>query len=1025
MFEKILPYKEDFPDVLSEYISQILAAIKENKHHDYRRQLFIEFLRLGFGITPYEIDIEKKVKVAEVRGRIDALFKRTIFEFKVDLERERPAAILELKKYYESRPNPNDYIALLTDGLSFEVCLYENGQIVKTGFFKLSSSDPLSAFRYLDQFIFTSRAVRPESTDIVQRFGLHSAVFNSGRILLRSMFENIRDEPAVKVKLREWKSLLAKVYGSDIGDTNLFMRHTYLTVFSRLLVAKTIYPEEIRNAVDYRGLLTGEYFTKKNLPNLVEPDFFSWAIDTEEEENFIGFLAKLEGYLKVYDLHEVSEDVLKELYQNVVDPESRHSLGEYYTPDWLAEVMLESVGYREGILLDPACGSGTFLFSAVKRKRALGLKGQKLLEDVVSSIIGIDVHPLAVMMSKANLLLALTEEIKKYKKEIYLQVYLADTLLISNDPTKDYLPISVTKTEEFRIPFDTVERDINLDLFIDKMSAYAQRAVEGNKEKAFKGLLKSVSIPLSSTEMFFWRHNFGLLIKLLKNKRDSIWSFILKNAYRPAFLKFTKVDFVIGNPPWLSYRFIKDDAYKDRIKQLTFDLGLLEKTEVKLFTQMDTSTVFFRYCEREFLRPSGKIAFVMPKTTILPAKQHAAFQGGGVTEIYDLSDVSPLFNVRAAVLFHKKNKSLISDIPTKYFNGTLPVKNMEWKAARKYIMTESGTSSFLDADVRCAYYHQKFFQGATLVPRCFWFVEPMKGAAAHEKAPFLETSEEAKAEGKKPWIIELRGRIEEEFLFETVLAKGLLPFAISRRELIFLPVKADGNRTFLLDAEQLLGEGKENAAQWLSRANKIWEERRSSKNRSLSDRLNYNNTLINQHLFNENVLLYNTSGTNLTAALHKPIQKLCGFRINGFVADAKTYYFYPRSLQEGDYLCAILNSDVVNNLIKQYQPEGLYGERDIHRRPFEACEIPVFAEEEESHKRLAELGEVCRKEMKKIVQGFKGTTLGRIRLEVRRILAPQIRDINNLVSVVLKSSDIKTSRIRKKSRKANLDLFES
>jgi len=62
--------------------------------------------------------------------------------------------------------------------------------------------------------------------------------------------------------------------------------------------------------------------------------------------------------------------LLKKLYQYLVPPEVRHSLGEYYTPDWLAELVLEEVGYdghNHERLLDPACGSGTFLVFAIQK----------------------------------------------------------------------------------------------------------------------------------------------------------------------------------------------------------------------------------------------------------------------------------------------------------------------------------------------------------------------------------------------------------------------------------------------------------------------------------------------------------------------------------------------------------------------------------------------------------------------------------------------------------------------------------
>jgi hypothetical protein len=65
---------------------------------------------------------------------------------------------------------------------------------------------------------------------------------------------------------------------------------------------------------------------------------------------------------------------------------------------------------------------------------------------------------------------------------------------------------------------------------------------------------------------------------------------------------------------------------------------------------MDTSTVFFVHAEHEFLKEEGKMAFVMPKSVIIPAKQHFAFQKHGFTEIHEFSEVAPLFKVRSCLL---------------------------------------------------------------------------------------------------------------------------------------------------------------------------------------------------------------------------------------------------------------------------------------------------------------------------------------------------------------------------------------
>ncbi len=66
-------------------------------------------------------------------------------------------------------------------------------------------------------------------------------------------------------------------------------------------------------------------------------------------------------------------DLFKPLYQNLFPRALRHRLGEYYTPDWLAAHVLDQVGYtgEPGCrLLDPACGSGTFLLMALRRVKS-------------------------------------------------------------------------------------------------------------------------------------------------------------------------------------------------------------------------------------------------------------------------------------------------------------------------------------------------------------------------------------------------------------------------------------------------------------------------------------------------------------------------------------------------------------------------------------------------------------------------------------------------------------------------------
>ncbi len=219
----IIPLPERFAEYVQDYCQQALAAIREGKHHDQRRALLMDFLRKAFGIEVTEIDLERKVKAASARGRIDAFYRFVIFEVKSDLEEERDDAVVELKKYFESQKDPADYVATVTDGVHFEVFDYDyhTKQPKSIRSFELEAEAPQLAYEELDELLAAGRKIPPLSGEVVIRFGPTSLTFNRSRQALRDAFESVKDHSDVKVKFQEWNALLAKVYGSSPNDEDL------------------------------------------------------------------------------------------------------------------------------------------------------------------------------------------------------------------------------------------------------------------------------------------------------------------------------------------------------------------------------------------------------------------------------------------------------------------------------------------------------------------------------------------------------------------------------------------------------------------------------------------------------------------------------------------------------------------------------------------------------------------------------------------------------------------------------------
>ena len=167
---------------------------------------------------------------------------------------------------------------------------------------------------------------------------------------------------------------------------------------------------------------------------MVEADFFDWVLDADGGPEFVRSLA---DRVSRFDWARVVEhDVLKILYESVIPASARASLGEYYTPDWLADRVVDHAveSPLEQRVLDPSCGSGTFLFHAIRRFLAAseeaGIPSSEAVSSVVNKVIGMDVHPVAVTLARVTYLLAIGRErlSSDDRGAIAIPVYLGDSM---------------------------------------------------------------------------------------------------------------------------------------------------------------------------------------------------------------------------------------------------------------------------------------------------------------------------------------------------------------------------------------------------------------------------------------------------------------------------------------------------------------------------------------------------------------------------------------------------------------------
>jgi hypothetical protein len=119
-----------------------------------------------------------------------------------------------------------------------------------------------------------------------------------------------------------------------------------------------------------------------------------------------------------------------------------------------------------------------------------------------------------------------------------------------------------------------------------------------------------------------------------------------------------------------------------------------------------------------------------------------------------------------------------------------------------------------------------------------------------------------------------------------------------------------------------------------------------------------------------------------------------------FVVESAAYWYAPKSAAEGHYLTAFLNSGYANALIKPFQSTGLFGPRHVQKKILDVP-LPEYNGTNAAHVRLSELGRACavlaQAAADSLTRPVENLTLGRARLEIRKLLATHLTEADGLL----------------------------
>jgi len=1058
---------------------------RQGANETYKREKFLVLLSELFptqkeAVAKYIEGSETRVviKTKPGKGSIDAYYGNLVIEFERDLgvKAKYEEACRQIREYVSGLWNEEGgrrrpYIGIVTDGLRW-VCWHpkarRGGAQLKPGDIELapkeeivlSSAEPAALgefYHFLDRNFFREQLLAPTTDAFKKDFGLEGALWDDLQEALKEAFTAHKADSDVETAFEQWGKYLQYSYGSVDADLDLFIRHSYLSVLARFLVATALWPEdaETGDLSFIRGVVTGEWFKSKNILNLADEDFFHWTGNPSVLDELEGAWLRVLNQLKTYDFSLLDEDILKGLYQELVDPKGRHDLGEYYTPDWLCERVVDrlfdesSLGPAQGHIpsfLDPTCGSGSFLRAALRKiiaivREQLGSHADwdLVLDELLSNVVGVDINPLAVIISRANYVLAIRDELARKKRAVVIPVFLADSLFmpLEEDTGKqqvlgfdaDNVELHFL-AEKFLIPRAVFQKAQIYDELVLLAADAATHLAADEDSESLESILSALrrKTPSLPEDVVGQAANacFALaraMERKIAAKEDHIWSFILRNTYRPAFFR-KRFDVVAGNPPWLSYRYIADPAYQARVKHLALERYALAPKNQALMTHMELATVFLVHSADTYLAAGGHLGFVMPRS-LFSADQHAVFREGGwkatcsVSEYWDLEDVRPLFNVPACVVFAeaKKGKDRKS-WPAQFWSGDMKAyRNLPWERAKAYLDHEDGKLWLAELGARNALartrgagakggsspYLEDFYQGATIVPRNFYFIEEPSAEDLKKDELFVRTDPEQARDGKAPWKdIFLEGSVERDLLYRTALSKHILPFYVEEKlpwiVLPLLPPASDGGKPSLADSAALNRVGLRGGAVWFAKAEAAWAKNRGQKkDMNLQQRLNYQQGLLKQRsAIGKWLVLYNAIGGNISSTL---VEKR---NHKDFIVDYKMYYLNVTTKEEGEYLSGILNSEIVLEAIRPFQPKGLLGERGIEKVPLE-LPIPRFDGKVALHADIAAESAAARDLVAAAARNgaIQGSLATRRRI-AREIAAVPLAHLDELVKLLLK-----------------------
>lgn len=668
----------DFTHLLKEVVREInnIAKTAENEPtlvSGFEIKLYALLSQFGFRFLPKKEVIVDRILHVE-KGRADSKIGAVVIEYKhsskLNTSTDVEKAIEQLRDYLRtfSQTDPVQYYGFLTDGLRCVEVIYEGG--------KIASESSLVDFTYVEALRLIRNIVASDKTrltpeNLIKDFCSTTDETNIAFTMAKSLYSILKSNPSKKTRMlrTEWEQLfrlghndksqqqriqdreeaLEKIIGkkfeqetSDDQYAALFALQTTYAILVKFIAYRIISEVKFKKALkSYHAWLkaepqilrifcesleNGDIFKKLGILNLLEGDFFSWYSAKTQWNNEIATnvkkiletLARYENATEIFRSDKVV-DLFKELYESIMPQVVRSSLGEFYTPEWLADHVLRSVkpSTNNWRGLDPCAGSGTFVIAMISAAlEEMHDKPQKTqLHEILSRVQAIDLNPLAVLTTRINYFIRIAHLIPKEENlSLQIPVYLGDASYVPQIEKIDGVPCiiysikTIDRPIEIAIPQELVS---NLQLFSQIMSEYERLIRAKDANRALRVLTSKLSTSARKPAVLARLKTLTIdLIELEKKEWNGIWARIITNFLSTSNLG--KFEIIIGNPPWIDWKNLPA-GYRERIKGLCINKQIFSGDGRTGGINLNVCALITSVAMDNWLSDTGKLAFLMPK----------------------------------------------------------------------------------------------------------------------------------------------------------------------------------------------------------------------------------------------------------------------------------------------------------------------------------------------------------------------------------------------------------------------------